>query len=91
MKWNIVAYSDKFRFPGTNRFRPGTIQPILDRFEISEKTLRNLMAVYDEKIAGGTQFVSLKLQKIGKVGVQSKLTDRIIENIIDIHNLKHEE
>ena len=42
MKWNIVASSMQFRFPGTKRFRPATTPPILAWFQISDKTLRNL-------------------------------------------------
>jgi hypothetical protein len=42
MKWNIVAYSMQFRFPGTKRFRPATIPPVIARFQISDTTLRNL-------------------------------------------------
>ena len=91
MKWNIVAFSNPFRYPVTGRFRPGTVPPICLRFGISDKTLTRLMDEYDEKMATGIQFVSLKPQKIGKVGVVSTLTDEIIENIIDIHKLKHEE
>ena len=86
MKWNIVAFSNKFRYPETKRFRPGTVPPILQRFGIAVQTLTRLMAEYDEKMATGIQFVSLKPQKIGKVGILSKLADDIIENIIDIHN-----
>ena len=45
MKWNIVAYSMQFRFPGTKRFRPATIPPILALFQISDKTLRNFEVI----------------------------------------------
>ena len=86
-KWSIVAYSSRYRDPVTNKLIYGALNHLTERFNYSEKAIRNVLKEYDSKLANGDIFINLSPSSRENCGVPSRFTDEVRDNLIDLHHM----
>lgn len=90
-KFSIVAFANLYRNPESNKFYHGYEKFVKEHFNIDRKTLLKIIKQYDKKCADGEIFIDLSLKDRSNCGPDSKLTDTIRMNLIDLHNLTKSE
>ena len=88
-KWEIVAYSNFFRQAESLEFEYGRKNQIVDRFDISNQTLRNVIKEYAAQMRYPVVGVDLTPALRTNCGPDSDLTDQVRMDPIYLHNLIH--
>ena len=72
-KWAVVVRFSKAFDNASNRLPKGALPILLEELQISDSTLRRVVAEYGEGIKDGDYYPTLESTKVGNVGRPSKL------------------
>jgi hypothetical protein len=86
-KCHVIAFSLPFRIAGTARLADGSMDLIVNRFELSSATVKRILAEYDTKLIPGVLFPDLLPKSRENCGIDSGLTDEVLQNIFDLHEM----